>query len=219
LSEHIFIHLEVGPLSCNCYVVGDRETSEAVIVDPGGDACEIASAIAGQGLTVTAIVATHAHFDHILAADELRSITGAPFMMHAADRPILDWLQESGRLFLGVDLGDPPDVDADLTEGGRIVAGSASLDVLHTPGHSPGSVSLLGTSNLFAGDTLFAGSVGRFDLPGGDGRTLQDSITSQLFELDDELLVWPGHGPSTTIGSERETNPFVGKGAGGLWTP
>lgn len=219
MSEQIFIHREVGPLACNCYVVGDPETRQAIVIDPGGDASDLAAAISEQRLTVTSIVATHAHFDHILAAEELRSLTGAPVLMHRDDRPLLGWMQESGLLFLGMDVGPPPEIDTEVAEGDSLVAGSASLEVLHTPGHSPGSVSLLGTDNVFAGDTLFAGSVGRFDLPGGDGETLDRSIRSRLLVLADDMMVRPGHGPSTTVGRERTTNPFVGEGSGGLWTP
>lgn len=218
MTEQVFIHREVGPLACNCYVVGDPATRRAILIDPGGDADDLARAIAEQGLQITAIVATHAHFDHLLAAERLRDLTGAPFHLHPEDRPLLDWMRQSGLLFLGVDVGDPPQVDTDLVEGDELSADSVTLSVVHTPGHSPGSVSLLGEANVFAGDTLFAGSVGRFDLPGGDGQTLQRSIRAHLLSLADDMAVRPGHGPSTTIGRERATNPFVGE-SGELWRP
>lgn len=209
----IFLHRAVGPLACNCYVVGDAESREAVVIDPGGDADELAEFLAGSNLTVTEIVATHAHFDHIIAAEHLRRLTGAPFRLHDRDRPLLDWMQESGRLFLGIELPPPPDVDRAAPEGDRVSAGAVSLEVLHTPGHSPGSISLVHESALFSGDTLFAGSIGRTDLPGGDGDALVGAVRHKLFALEDDLRVYPGHGPATTIGEERRSNPFVGDGA------
>lgn len=214
----IFDHRAVGPLACNCYIVGDPVTKEAVVIDPGGDADALATTIAEQGLTITALVATHAHFDHVMAAERLREITGAPFYLHDADKPILEWLEESGRLFLGVELGPPPEVDTSAGEGDRIVAGSTEFEVVHTPGHSPGSISLVGEGALFSGDTLFAGSIGRTDLPGGDTQLLLDAVRSKLFELDDEVPVYPGHGPVTTIGAEKSSNPFVGVRSK-LWLP
>lgn len=214
----IFDHLVVGPLDCNCYIVGDAETRDAIVIDPGGDADTIAESLAANKLTVKAIVATHAHFDHLIAAERLRELTGAPFHMHAADRPLLDWFQESGRFFLGADLPPPPEVDTEMSEGEQLTAGTVALDVLHTPGHSPGSISLVSGTNLFAGDTLFAGSVGRTDLPGGSTKTLVDAVRQKLFPLGDEVVVYPGHGPATTVEQERRSNPFVGEGAR-LWLP
>jgi hydroxyacylglutathione hydrolase len=209
----IFEHRAVGPLACNCYVVGDPVTKHAIVLDPGGNAEDLMEVIAAQGIVVDAIVATHAHFDHIVAAEHVRRATGAPFFMHAADKPLLDWFQESGRMFLGLDLGAPPEVDRDAPEGMKLVAGSASLEVLHTPGHSPGSISLVGEGIVFAGDTLFAGSIGRTDLPGGDTQALLDGVQQKLFPLGDDVIVYPGHGPRTTLGEERVSNPFVGQGA------
>ncbi|MFN2526692.1 MAG: MBL fold metallo-hydrolase [Actinomycetota bacterium] len=214
----LFDHLVVGPLDCNCYIVGEAETREAIVIDPGGDADLIAESLAGNRLRVSAIVATHAHFDHVIAAEQLRDLTGAPFYMHGADRPLLDWFQESGRFFLGADLPPPPEIDTETAEGDRLTAGSVALDVLHTPGHSPGSISLASGKTLFVGDTLFAGSVGRTDLPGGSSRTLVDSVREKLFPLGDDVVVYPGHGPESTLERERRTNPFVGEGAR-LWLP
>lgn len=214
----IFAHREVGPLACNCYIVGDPATMEAVVIDPGGDAEELAEVIAARGLTITALVATHAHFDHVLAAARLRELTGAPFYMHSSDRPLLGWVQESARMFLGMEVEAPPEVDTDAAEGDLLTAGSAELQVIHTPGHSPGSISLLAEGALFSGDTLFAGSIGRTDLPGGDMRALVGAVRSKLFALDLSLPVYPGHGPATTLERERTSNPFVGARAG-LWTP
>lgn len=211
----IFERRAVGPLACNCYVVGDPAAAEAVVIDPGGDADDIAASIAQRGLTVAAIVATHAHFDHILGAARLRELTGAAVYLHPADAPLLDWMRESGRMFLGTDVGPPPEIDGRATEGDCFDAGTVSLEVVHTPGHSPGSIALVAPGAVFAGDTLFAGSVGRTDLPGGDTRALLAAVRAKLFELDDDVEVHPGHGPSTTIGRERASNPFVGDGAAG----
>ena len=217
MTPSLLAHYVVGPLGCNCYVVGDPATKDAIVIDPGGDAARLIEELARLGVTVRAIVATHAHFDHLIAGQELRAHTGAPFHLHSADRFLLDWWYESGRLFLGVELPPPPDVDADADEGLVLVAGSTKLEVLHTPGHSPGSISLAGGDVLFAGDALFAGSVGRTDLPGGDTRVLVDAIKSKLFAFGDETPVYPGHGPATTVGEEKERNPFVGLGA--RWAP
>jgi hydroxyacylglutathione hydrolase len=218
MTLEIFDHLVVGPLQCNCYIVGDPETKEAIVIDPGDDADRLAEAIAAKGLTVKAIVATHAHFDHIVAAGRLRELTGAPFYLHDEDKPLLDWMQESGRMFLGLELPPPPAIDTAAAEGDRIVAGSAELQVVHTPGHSPGSISLISDHAVFSGDTLFAGSIGRTDLPGGDTQALLDAVAHKLFVLDLELPVYPGHGPATTLGEEQATNPFVGT-KDGMWTP
>lgn len=214
----IFDHLVVGPLGCNCYIVGDEATSEAIVIDPGDDADGIAASLVERGLTVTAIVATHAHFDHVLAAQRIRELTGAPFYLNAADNSLLDWVPESVRMFLGTEGAEQPDVDRDAPEGEILRAGEVSLEVLHTPGHSPGSISLVAHDEaVFSGDTLFAGSVGRTDLPGGDTDAMVGAITEKLFALGD-LPVYPGHGPATSLERERVTNPFVGS-AGGLWTP
>ena len=214
----IFEHLVVGPLQCNCYIVGDPDTKEAIVIDPGDDADRLAESLAEKQLTVTAIVATHAHFDHIVAAERLRALTGAPFYLHAEDKPLLAWMQESGRLFLGTELPPPPEVDTEPREGDLLRAGSVDLEVVHTPGHSPGSISLITEDAVFSGDTLFAGSIGRTDLPGGDAQALLDAVKDKLFRLDADLTVYPGHGPATTLGAEQETNPFVGKRAQ-MWLP
>lgn len=210
MSLEIFVHREVGPLACNCYVVGDPASMEAIVIDPGDDADLLAEDIATKGLTITAIVATHAHFDHIVAAGRLRELTGAPFHLSFLDKPLLSWMQESGRMFLGLELPPPPEVDTDASEGDVLVAGAVSLEVLHTPGHSPGSITLVHDDAVFSGDTLFAGSIGRTDLPGGDTETLLAVIRNKLFSLPEDLPVYPGHGPATTLERERASNPFVG---------
>ena len=211
----LFLHREVGPLACNCYVVGDPDTKQAIVIDPGGDAELLIEEISALELTITSIVASHAHFDHILAAERVRAATDAPLSMHSLDRPLLEWMQASGRMFLGVELPPPPGVDTEVSEGDRLSAGAVDLEILHTPGHSPGSISLVGSDALFSGDTLFARSVGRTDLPGGDTQTLIDTVKNKLFRLDEALPVFPGHGPATTIGDERALNPFVGEGRKG----
>ncbi len=211
MTLEVFARFEVGPLACNCYIVGDPDTREAIVIDPGGDIDVLASSLHERALTVTAIVATHAHFDHLLAARSLRDLTGAAFYMHRADRPLLDWYQESGRMFLGLELGAPPEIDTAADEGDVLTAGAVELKVIHTPGHSPGSITLATSELLFSGDTLFAGSIGRSDLPGGDAATLIGVIKDKLFSFSDDTAVLPGHGPETNVGEERLTNPFVGE--------
>lgn len=205
----IFLHRVVGPLQCNCYVVGDPAARKAVLIDPGGDADALIEDLVKLEVEITAIVATHAHFDHIVAAERVRAATGAPFYLHEGDKPLLDWFQESGRLFLGIDLGAPPEVDTAPKEGDVLRAGDMGLHVLHTPGHSPGSISLVAGDAVFSGDTLFAGSIGRSDLPGGDGRVLLGAIREKLLGLGDGMKVYPGHGPPTTIEREKAYNPFL----------
>lgn len=216
MTMKIFEHMVVGSLQCNCYVIGDDETNEAIVIDPGDDADRILVALASHELTLKAIVATHAHFDHVLGADLLRQSTGAPFYIHSEDKPLLEWVGPSMVMFLGVQGIETPETDATLTDGDQLSAGSVKLEVLHTPGHSPGSICLLAPDQvLFSGDTLFAQGIGRTDLPGGDSDQLLTSIKQRLFPLG-ELPVLPGHGPATTLDRERRSNPFL---TGGLWTP
>jgi glyoxylase-like metal-dependent hydrolase (beta-lactamase superfamily II) len=217
MALKIFEHMVVGDLSCNCYLIGDPVTRQAMVLDPGDDGGRIEEAIARHALTVTAIVATHAHFDHILAAEVLRASTGAPFYLHLADLDLLQWLPASLQMFLGMQDPPPaPEVDTTLNDGDELNVGHHSLQVIHTPGHSPGSICLLAGTHqdgvLFSGDTLFAMSVGRADLPGGDPDALVSSIRNRLFPLG-EMAVYPGHGPATTLDRERVSNPFVGEGS------
>jgi glyoxylase-like metal-dependent hydrolase (beta-lactamase superfamily II) len=214
----VFERLVVGTFQCNCYLVGDPVSLQGIVIDPGDDPDAILAAAERHGLTLVAAVATHAHFDHVLAADAIRRKTGIPFYLHADDVPILARNQEAGRLFFGIELPPAPDVDRTYADGDELVAGSLRLGVIHTPGHSPGSVSLVAPDEaVFSGDTLFYASVGRTDLPGGDTGQELASIRERLFPLGD-LPVFPGHGPPTTIGQEQVSNPFVGS-SGGLWTP
>jgi glyoxylase-like metal-dependent hydrolase (beta-lactamase superfamily II) len=218
MAMKVFEQLVVGALQCNCYLVGDPVTLEGIVIDPGDDPDAILAAAARHRLKLVAAVATHAHFDHILAADAIRRTTGIPFYLHADDVPILAFNQDAGRMFLGIELPPSPEVDRTYADGDELVVGSMRLGVIHTPGHSPGSVSLLAPDEaVFVGDTLFYASVGRTDLPGGDGDEELASIRERLFPLGD-LPVFPGHGPATTLGQERFSNPFVGSN-GGLWTP
>lgn len=217
MALKIYEHMVVGDLSCNCYLVADPQTRQAMVLDPGDDGGQILLAVARHGLTVVAIVATHAHFDHILAAESLRAATGAPFYLHLADVDLLQWLPASLEMFLGVqDSSPPPEVDTRLSDGDELKLGEQTLQVIHTPGHSRGSICLLtGSADermLFSGDTLFAMSVGRSDLPGGDQDALLSSIRSRLFPLG-EMPVYPGHGPATSLDRERVNNPFAGEGS------
>lgn len=217
MGLRIYDHLVVGNLACNCYVVGDPDTMQAIVIDPGDDARRILDAVSRRGLKLIAAVATHAHFDHVLAAEALRVLTGAPFYLHLEDMELLKWLPDSLALFLGVHDGPPaPQVDRRLADGDEIGLGARGLRVIHTPGHSPGSICLVSEgpqdAMVFSGDTLFASSVGRTDLPGGDQRRLITSVRQRLFPLGD-LPVYPGHGPATTLGKEKVGNPFVGYGA------
>lgn len=217
MALEIYEHLLVGPLACNCYVLGDPATLQAIVVDPGDDAETILGRVAKHGLTLGLTVATHAHFDHVMAAEALRLATGAPFYLHADDVDLLDWVPASLEMFLGRTDGKAPEVDGTVKDGDELKVGGSSLEIIHTPGHSPGSICLVsdaarGDRLLFSGDTLFAGSVGRVDLPGGDGHQIVESIRQRLFPLGD-LSVYPGHGGSTTLDQERISNPFVGEGA------
>ncbi len=204
----------VGPLEVNCWIVSDDDGGPAIVIDPGDDATLIAEALAGRD--VAAIVLTHAHFDHIGAVAELRAATGAPLLVHEADAGRLGSAGPSGTggALFGFDTYTAPPADRTLVDGDTIDAGRVSLRVLHTPGHTQGGICLLASdeqgdaTDLFSGDTLFAGSVGRTDFPGGDGRTLARSIAEQLSGLDADVRVHPGHGPDTTIGRERRINPF-----------
>ena len=200
--------LEVGPIMANCFIVGCEETHKAAVIDPGDEADRILYKLAGHKLTVTSIINTHGHFDHVSANRELKNATGAELIIHAADAPMLTSLSEMAAAFgLSCDNSPPPDRTVD--EGDSIVFGNVELKVLHTPGHSPGGISLVCADKVFVGDTLFAGSIGRTDFPGGDFDTLISAIRTKLFPLGDEMMVLCGHGPETTIGREKRTNPFV----------
>jgi hydroxyacylglutathione hydrolase len=200
----------VGLLQCNCTILGDEATREAIVVDPGDDIPKILVLLARHSLRVTKILVTHAHIDHIAGALELKRITGAPILYNQHDLPLVARMDEQAE-WLGVETPKVAPPDDDLVDGYRVKAGGIAGQVIHTPGHTQGSSCLYlpGESLLLAGDTLFAGSVGRTDLPGGDMRALLLSIRDRLLALPDETAVIPGHGNVTSIGYERETNPFL----------
>ncbi|HEX6989371.1 MAG TPA: MBL fold metallo-hydrolase [Bacillota bacterium] len=199
----------LGPVQANCYVLVDREGGQALVIDPGAPDPWLWEQV--EGLRVQAIVLTHAHFDHIGAVAELHRRTAAPILIHEAEAgwltdPVLNgsarWEDQIGRV-------TAPPAHGRLEPGRPLAFAGREIEVRHTPGHSPGSVSLILDDLCFAGDTLFYRSIGRTDLPGGDHPTLLSSIRTQLLSLDDEVTVLPGHGPSTTIGDERRFNPFL----------
>jgi len=202
--------LPVGVLQCNCSILGDEASGEAIVVDPGDDIPRILAILQRHNLTVKQILITHAHIDHIAGAARLKALTGAPVLYNPRDLPLVKMMDvQAGWLGMATPEVHSPD---DSLEDGKVIAiAGLTGSILHTPGHTQGSVCLYLPAQelLLAGDTLFAGSVGRTDLPGGDGPMLIRSIHSKLLPLPDETVVIPGHGPKTTIGEEREFNPFL----------
>ncbi len=199
----------VGRLQTNCYIVHSKD--EAIVVDPGDEAERIHNLLKDIQVIPKLIVATHTHFDHVLGVDGLRTKTHAPFAIHKEDLPLLEVMQQRVQQFMVFKVPPPPKVDQFLAHDDTIKVGQETIRVLHTPGHSPGSISLAGNGYVFTGDALFNQSIGRTDLPGGDFDALVHSIKDRLFKLDDETVVHPGHGPETTIGDEKLANPFVGR--------
>ncbi len=202
--------LPVGPLQCNCSVFGDEETREAMVVDPGDGIESVLEVVARHGLKVKAIVITHAHIDHIGGAGKLKRATGAPVYMNAEDAELQKMLPMQA-VWVGMETPEPVAIDVEAKDGGKLTVGATEFHVLHTPGHTQGSISLWipGEGKLVAGDTLFRDSIGRTDLPGGDGRRILRSIHEKLMPLADETVVIPGHGETTTIGRERKFNYFL----------
>jgi hydroxyacylglutathione hydrolase len=200
--------LHVGPLQTNCYIVGCEDTKEGAIIDPGGDAKRILAEVERLGLKIKYVINTHGHFDHTLANKGVVKATGASLAIHSADAPALT--EGGGAFFFGVIGKASPPADTILEEGQVLTLGRIELKVLHTPGHSPGSICLYSEEEgvLFDGDVLFNAGMGRYDLPGGDYRVLMESI-KRLLTLPDDTIVYPGHGPATTIGHERRNNPFL----------
>lgn len=201
----------VGPLQVNCFIVGCEATKEALVVDPGEDGERILKAVAALGLKVTAIINTHGHFDHVGANPLLIEQTKAPLSIHVSDAALLPRAREHAAKY-GLQCRVSPPPDRVLHGGETLKIGELVAKVIHTPGHTPGGITLYIGEHLFCGDTLFADSVGRTDLPGGDHDQLVASIRERLFVLPDSTIVHPGHGPDTTIGREKRLNPFVGEG-------
>lgn len=208
--------LTVGPLGVNCYIVGDDKTREAIVVDPGGNARDILDTLRREQLQCVAIVNTHAHFDHIIALTEVRERTGAPFMLHVDEAKVLASASLGAKMF-GFAMAQLKPAERLLRDGDAVRFGDVSLKILHTPGHTPGGICLLGDGWVISGDTLFQAGIGRTDLPGGDYATLMASIRDKLLTLPDAMVVYPGHGDSTTIGEERQLNPFLRPFSTGQW--
>jgi glyoxylase-like metal-dependent hydrolase (beta-lactamase superfamily II) len=204
--------LPVGPLQCNCSIIGDEATREAMVIDPGDDIDDVLAILGKHNLEVKQIVVTHAHIDHVGGAMKLRAATGAPILLNQNDLALLTMLDVQA---VWVGMADPGRVEIDQSVGSAdtVKAGSLSANVLHTPGHTEGSICLYFPveNKLIAGDTLFAGSIGRTDLPGGSFEKIIRSLHQTVLALPDDTVVVPGHGPLTTIGEERENNPFLVK--------
>jgi hydroxyacylglutathione hydrolase len=200
----------VGPLQCNCTILADEETREAIVVDPCDEISRIHRRLTSLGLTLKQILITHAHIDHVGGALKLKALTGAPIYLNEADLPLLQMMSAQAT-WLGIETPETAPPDEALTDGRRVGLDNYPAQVIHTPGHTQGSICLhfAPLKMVLAGDTLFAGSIGRTDLPGGNYEQIIESINSRLLNLPNETTVVPGHGPVTTIGAERKTNPFL----------
>lgn len=201
--------LPTGPLQVNCYVVACGVTRQAAVIDPGGDVAQILALVKQHDLQVVMVINTHGHFDHIGGNRQLLAATGADLLLHQADLQLLASSADHAAAF-GLPAETSPAPQRLLEGGERLQLGELLVDVLHTPGHTPGGICLLINDQVIVGDTLFAGSIGRTDLPGGDHQTLIESIREKLLVLPDETVAHPGHGPSTSIGREKLYNPFLG---------
>lgn len=200
--------LAVGPIQANCFIIGCEATHAGAVIDPGDDTDRILKEAAQADLEIGHIINTHGHFDHVGGNRRLKEATGGALMIHAQDAPMLAQLDHMAGAF-GLKSENSPAPDRLLADGDQIAVGELRLTVLHTPGHTPGGISLHADGCVFVGDTLFQGSIGRTDFPGGDFKTLLTSIRKKLFALDDATTVYTGHGPQTTIGREKRTNPFA----------
>ena len=198
----------VGALETNCYLVSCHETQECAVVDPAAEADKIFALIAKKELKPVVILNTHGHIDHIGANRDMKERFGIPLRIHSLDGHMLGNEQQSELSFFLQAKSSPP-ADSFFKDGEKIKIGSSSLQVLHTPGHSPGSVSFIGDSFVLSGDTLFCGGVGRTDLPGGNWEEMENSLKNKILTLPEEMVVLPGHGPSTFVGQEKNTNPFI----------
>ena len=208
MSELEIVTLPNGQFAENCYLVADRRTREAVMVDPGEEPRLFLAELDTRRWTLRAVWLTHAHIDHIMGVGVVKAATGVPVHLHPADRGLYDGLPRQGE-WMGLALEPPPPPDRTLADGQRLRVGNAEFTVRHTPGHSPGSVSFVTEGLILGGDVLFNGSIGRTDLPGGDFSTLLHSIQNVFLGLPDSTVVYSGHGPETTVGVERMTNPFL----------
>ncbi len=201
--------LVVGPIDVNCHILWDADTKEAIVVDPGGHPERILAEIKKDGLTVKAVVNTHGHSDHIGANDDICEATGAKLMIHKDDSPMLGDPRANLSAYMGLKITSRP-ADEYLADGDEVKFGNITMKVLHTPGHSAGGICLYGAGALISGDTLFYGSIGRTDFPGGSLTTLVSGIKEKLLSLPDDTRVFTGHGPGTTIGDEKMINPYLG---------
>ncbi len=204
--------LPVGPLQCNCSIIGDETTREAMVIDPGDDIADILALIGKHNLQVKQIVITHAHIDHVGGAMKLRAATGAPILLNQNDSALLKMLDIQAA-WIGMPAPGKVEIEQSIGESDKVQAGPLVAQVMHTPGHTEGSICLYfpAEKKLVAGDTLFAGSIGRTDLPGGSFDKIIRSLQEKVLALPDDTVVIPGHGPRTTIGEERESNPFLRK--------
>ena len=204
--------LPVGPLQCNCSIIGDEGTHEGIVIDPGDDIADVLALIQKHNLQIKQIVITHAHIDHVGGAMKLRAATGAPILLNQNDYTLLKMLDIQAA-WIGMPAPGKVEIDHSLAEQDKIQAGPIVANILQTPGHTEGSICLYFPTQqkLIAGDTLFAGSIGRTDLPGGSFDKIISSLHEKVLALPDETIVVPGHGPLTTIGEEREHNPFLQK--------
>lgn len=215
MSERLVVQqMSVGPLQVNCFIVYCDKTKQAMVIDPGEEASRILHFVERHGLHVSKVVNTHCHFDHIGANQQVVEATGAELMLHKDDLPLLQNARNHAQVY-GLQVAPSPQPDKLLGQGDTFQLGELTFQVFHVPGHSPGGICLLSEGHLFVGDVLFSGSIGRTDLPGGDYDSLVEGVRERLFSLDDETVVHPGHGPDTTIGRERQMNPFVGDGVFG----
>lgn len=204
-------HLVLGVFQVNCFLLIDETTHDAFLIDPGDKASVIIDLVQETGAQLRGIINTHAHLDHIMAIPEVKAATAAPFYLHFDEAPVLAAAPDMILSWLGRQWGPPPEIDAYLTPGEELRLGEHSLEVRHVPGHSPGSVAFVDHQGkqVWVGDALFAGGIGRTDLPGGNHEQLIEAIRTQLLTLPDDYKVYPGHGPFTTIGREDRTNPFL----------
>jgi len=202
------IMMPVGPIQGNCYLVYDEDTKECMIIDPGAEGSRIVSEIEKNNLKPKYIVNTHGHSDHMSANQQVKEATGAELLIHEEDAPMLTDGAKNLSVYMGKSINKPAP-DRMLKEGDELIVGTARFKVLHTPGHTRGGICLAGENICFTGDTLFEFSIGRTDFPGGSFSQIIDSIKTKLLTLDDEVIVFPGHGPHTTIGRERAANPFL----------